>query len=137
MTVLDFIIQYRDIGFGGLLAVVFIMIVTGRLVPRSQVNALLAIWQKSYEISEQARKEQAELMKDSVEAVNTAAGVFRSIRKAGGKQLAGSETKRPVPRKQSPAVSRRLSRQRRLVNPPEPQPTISAQSGQRITSAKM
>lgn len=83
MTVLEFIGQYKDIGYAGLVSVFFILVFTGRLVPRSQVNQLLAIWQKAYEISEESRKQQAELMKDSVEAVNTAADVVRSIRDAG------------------------------------------------------
>lgn len=86
MTVLDFITQYRDIGYAGLTSVFFILVFTGRLVPKSQVEQLLAIWQKAYEISEESRKQQAELMKDSVEAVNTAADVVRSLRQAGGKQ---------------------------------------------------
>ncbi len=86
MTVLEFIGQYRDIGYAGLVSVFFILVFTGRLVPRSQVDQLLAIWQRAYEISEESRKQQAELMKDSVEAVNTAADVVRSIRDAGGKQ---------------------------------------------------
>lgn len=86
MTVLEFIGQYKDIGFAGLVSVFFILVFTGRLVPRSQVNQLLAIWQRAYEISEESRKQQAELMKDSVEAVNTAADVVRSIRDAGGKK---------------------------------------------------
>ncbi len=86
MSVLDFIVQYRDIGFAGLVSVFFILVFTGRLVPRSQVDQLLAIWQRAYEISEESRKQQAELMKDSVEAVNTAADVVRSIREAGGKK---------------------------------------------------
>lgn len=84
MTVLEFITQYRDFGFAGVLLGVIWMILTGRLVPRAQVERLLSIWQKSYEISEEARKQQAELMKDSVEAVNTAADVVRSLRQAGG-----------------------------------------------------
>ncbi len=83
MTVIEFIGQYRDIGYGGVVLSLLWMLFTGRLVPRSQVNALLAIWQKAYEISEESRKQQAELMKDSVEAVNTAADVVRSIRDAG------------------------------------------------------
>lgn len=86
MTVLEFIGQYRDFGFAGALVGVVWMILSGRLVPRSQVEALLAIWQKAYEISEESRKQQAELMKDSVEAVNTAADVVRSLRQAGGKK---------------------------------------------------
>lgn len=86
MTVLDFIVQYRDVGMGGLIALFVLLIFTGKLVPRSQVEALLSIWQKAYEISEESRKQQAELMKDSVEAVNTAADVVRSLRQAGGKK---------------------------------------------------
>lgn len=86
MTVLEFIGQYRDIGYAGLVSVFFILVFTGRLVPRSQVEQLLAIWQRAYEISEESRKQQAELMKDSVEAVNTAADVVRSLRQSGGKQ---------------------------------------------------
>lgn len=86
MNALDFIVQYRDIGYGGLTILFFLLVFTGRLVPRSQVDQLLAIWQKAYEISEESRKQQAELMKDSVEAVNTAADVVRSLRKAGGRQ---------------------------------------------------
>lgn len=83
MTALDFIVQYRDIGFGGLITIFVVLVFTGKLVPQSQVQKLLDIWQKAYEISEESRKQQAELMKDSVEAVNTAADVVRSIRDAG------------------------------------------------------
>lgn len=83
MSALDFVVQYRDIGYGGLLAVVVGLILTGRLIPQAQVERLLSIWQKAYEISEESRKQQAELMKDSVEAVNTAADMVRSIRDAG------------------------------------------------------
>lgn len=86
MTVLEFIGQYRDFGFAGILLGVVWMILSGRLVPRTQVEALLAIWQRAYEISEESRKQQAELMKDSVEAVNTAADVVRSLRQAGGRE---------------------------------------------------
>ena len=86
MTVLDFIVQYRGVGMGGLIALFVLLIFPGKLVPRSQVEALLSIWQKAYEISEESRKQQAELMKDSVEAVNTAADVVRSLRQAGGKK---------------------------------------------------
>jgi len=86
MSVLDFIVQYRDIGYGGLTILFFMLVFTGKLVPQSQVERLLAIWQRAYEISEESRKQQAELMKDSVEAVNTAADVVRSLRKAGGKE---------------------------------------------------
>lgn len=83
MGVLDFIVEYRDIGLGGLVALFVMLIFFGKLVPQSQVQKLLDIWQKAYEISEESRKQQAELMKDSVEAVNTAADVVRSIRDAG------------------------------------------------------
>jgi len=86
MTALDFIIQYRDIGYGGLTVLFFMLVFTGQLIPKGQVERLLSIWQRAYEISEESRKQQAELMKDSVEAVNTAADVVRSLRKAGGKQ---------------------------------------------------
>lgn len=86
MTVIEFIGQYRDIGYAGIVLALGWMVFTGRLVPRSQVDQLLAIWQKAYEISEESRKQQAELMKDSVEAVNTAADVVRSLRQAGGKK---------------------------------------------------
>ncbi len=85
MTVLDFIVQYKDIGLGGLVVLFVLLIFTGYLVPRSQVRALLSVWEKSYTISEEARKQQAEVIKDSVEAVNTAAEMVKSIRKAGGK----------------------------------------------------
>ncbi len=84
MTVLEFVAQYRDFGFGGVILGVIWMILTGRLVPRSQVERLLSIWERSYSISEEARKQQAEVIKDSVEAVNTAADMVRSIRRAGG-----------------------------------------------------
>jgi hypothetical protein len=83
MSVLDFIVEYRDIGLGGLLALFVMLVFFGKLVPQSQVQRLLDIWQRAYEISEESRKQQAELMKDSVEAVNTAADVVRSIRDAG------------------------------------------------------
>lgn len=86
MTVIEFVGQYRDFGYGGVILSVIYLILTGKLIPQSQVERLLAIWQKAYEISEESRKQQAELMKDSVEAVNTAADVVRSLRKAGGKQ---------------------------------------------------
>lgn len=83
MSVLEFIVEYRDIGLGGLVVLFVMLIFFGKLVPQSQVQRLLDIWQKAYEISEESRKQQAELMKDSVEAVNTAADVVRSIRDAG------------------------------------------------------
>ncbi len=83
MTVLDFIVQYRDVGLGGLVVLFVVLIFMGKLVPQSQVQRLLDIWQRAYEISEESRKQQAELMKDSVEAVNTAADVVRSLREAG------------------------------------------------------
>lgn len=86
MNALDFIVQYRDIGYGGLTILFFMLVFTGKLVPQSQVQKLLDIWQRAYEISEESRKQQAELMKDSVEAVNTAADVVRSLRQAGGKE---------------------------------------------------
>lgn len=86
MTILEFIVQYRDIGMGGLIALFVLLVFTGKLVPQSQVQRLLDIWQKAYEISEESRKQQAELMKDSVEAVNTAADMVRALRQAGGKK---------------------------------------------------
>jgi hypothetical protein len=86
VTAIEFIAQYRDIGYGGLLSVFVLLVFTGKLVPMSQVQKLLDIWQKAYEISEESRKQQAELMKESVEAVNTAADVVRSIRPPRGKQ---------------------------------------------------
>lgn len=86
MTFMEFISRFGDLGWAGVVLALLWMVFSGRLVPRSQVDQLLAIWQKAYEISEESRKQQAELMKDSVEAVNTAADVVRSLRKAGGKQ---------------------------------------------------
>lgn len=86
MTVLEFIVQYRDIGMGGLIVLFVLLIFTGKLVPQSQVQKLLDIWQRAYEISEESRKQQGELIKDAVEAVNTAADVVQSLRKAGGKE---------------------------------------------------
>lgn len=83
MSVLDFIVEYKDVGMGGLNVLFVLLVFFGKLVPQSQVQKLLDIWQRAYQISEESRKQQAELMKDSVEAVNTAADMVRSIRDAG------------------------------------------------------
>lgn len=85
MTILEFLKTYSDFGWAGVVLFLLWMVFTGRLVPRGHVEQLIAIWQKSYEISEEARKQQGELIKDAVEAVETAADVVRALRQPPGR----------------------------------------------------
>lgn len=82
MTVLEFLKTFGDFGWAGLVLALAWMVFTGRLVPRGHVEQLLAIWQKAYEISEESRKQQGELIKDAVEAVETSAEIVKALRDA-------------------------------------------------------
>lgn len=77
-------IPLGDLGPAGLVAVAVLMILLGRLVPRSTLNDVKADrdhWRRAHEISEQARREQMSQMETLLEHARTTNAFIQSISK--------------------------------------------------------
>lgn len=87
MEIMEFLRAYAEIGWA-LFAVLFVLLIFfGLLVPRAQVRALVAIWEKAYQKSEEARAQQATMMEKQATAVEEMAEIVRNARRGpGGKR---------------------------------------------------
>lgn len=82
---------FANFGWAGVAAAVAWMVYTGRLVPGKVVDRIVKqseanaeIWERAYQMSEEARKQQAGIVHDSVEAVRTTEHVVRALNEAAG-----------------------------------------------------
>jgi hypothetical protein len=89
----DIALLVREFGLPlGLLASVFVLMMTGRLIPRGTVDKLLKaesdrgnLWEKAYQTEHAIRMEQDKIMRESIEGMRTTTEIVRAIdRKTGG-----------------------------------------------------
>lgn len=80
-----------SLGVGGLLAAVFLMVLTGRLLPKASVDERLAdkdrqiqTWQRNYEGGLEIQREQQRQITALLEASRTATRVIAAIPQAAG-----------------------------------------------------
>lgn len=93
----DFIAILSTFGWGGVIVIAVLLIYTGRLVPKSLVDALTtqaakeaAQWKQAYDNSEEARRIERDLVRKALESTEATAKLVRAFNEVAASNEADS-----------------------------------------------
>lgn len=73
-------LNWSDIGSGALVAAFVLLILTGRIVPRSTMDAQVQVWKDAYELEKAGRVISDEQVRQLTETLSTTDDVIRALR---------------------------------------------------------
>lgn len=73
-------LNWVDIGSGALVAAFVLLILTGRIVPRSTMDAQVQVWKDAYELEKAGRVISDEQVRQLTETLSTTDDVIRALR---------------------------------------------------------